>query len=319
MLRTRPTFVFAALFLLACLPAFAPAQFAGSRGGTETKTGVTELPRLSRDVVEGYITIEGRAELRAHPTAIRAVMAVTAEAETAQACQKSVDATVERVTGAWKTLGIAPEKMHVDFIAVLPRYEWEIERRGNIEVGIEKKAGYRMQSNLHLAVETEARAQEAFTAAFEEGVTDIIAFDYLSDELDAIKIKAREQAVAAARAKADMLLSLLPDRPRLINLQEQSEVHYPQSLYRSFSNSYEENVTTTYRRDIPFVHAFRPKNTYYRGLNSESDVQPRELPMQPEISVVSTVRLYFESPAAEAGKEPGKGKKAGKRKKARRG
>jgi hypothetical protein len=48
-----------------------------------------------------------------------------------------------------------------------------------------------------------------------------------------------------------------------------------------------------------FIHAYHPRHTYYRGLFSNSDVQPHDLPMKPEISVVSTVRLYFKSPASE--------------------
>ena len=55
----------------------------------------------------------------------------------------------------------------------------------------------------------------------------------------------------------------------------------------------------------------RPRNTYYRGLYTDGDMQPSELPMQPEISVISTVRLYFESPAAKRAnqaKENEKGK-----------
>jgi hypothetical protein len=57
-------------------------------------------------------------------------------------------------------------------------------------------------------------------------------------------------------------------------------------------------VTANFNRNVPFIHASRPRNTYYRGLYSDGDVQPRDLPMNPEISVVSTVRLYFKSPAA---------------------
>jgi hypothetical protein len=53
-----------------------------------------------------------------------------------------------------------------------------------------------------------------------------------------------------------------------------------------------------FNRNVPFIHASRPRNTYYRGLYSDGDIQPRDLPMNPEISVISTVRLYFKSPAA---------------------
>ncbi|MHB8972363.1 MAG: hypothetical protein ACYC3X_14045 [Pirellulaceae bacterium] len=69
-------------------------------------------------------------------------------------------------------------------------------------------------------------------------------------------------------------------------------------------NSYDEEVTPAVRSDVPFIRAYRPRNTYYRGLNHDGDVQAAGLPMQPEISVVSTVRLYFESPAALRPKKP---------------
>jgi hypothetical protein len=50
--------------------------------------------------------------------------------------------------------------------------------------------------------------------------------------------------------------------------------------------------------EMPFIRASRPRNTYYRGLQSDGDIQPAGLPMRPEISVISTVRIYFQSPAA---------------------
>jgi hypothetical protein len=115
-----------------------------------------------------------------------------------------------------------------------------------------------------------------------------------------VKVKVRGQAVQAARGKADALLgALLGDRPPVINVQEHTTVRYPESLYHSFTNSYEGAVTGEMRRNVPYIHAYRPRNTYYRGLYSDGDVQPRELPMDPEISVISTVRLYFKSPAAK--------------------
>ena len=48
----------------------------------------------------------------------------------------------------------------------------------------------------------------------------------------------------AARGKSDVLLgALFDERPPVINVQEQTTIRYPESLYHSFVNSYEENVT----------------------------------------------------------------------------
>jgi uncharacterized protein YggE len=261
---------------------------------------VADLAPLSPEVAQGYIAIDGRAVVRLRATEIRVVLAVTGEGPTAQECQRGVDATIERVKAAWARIGIAPEKIVVDFIAILPQYEWSVQKQDNVEVGTERKAGFRMQTNVHLAATGESEAQAAINGAFQEGVTDIIAFDYWSRDLDEVKVAVRAQALQAAQSKADVLLgTIFEHRPPAINLQEQTLVHYPHSLYHSFSNTYEESVTPSFRRDIPFIRAPRPRNTYYRGVVGDSDVQPRELPMSPEISVASTVRLYFQSPAAK--------------------
>lgn len=281
-------------------PSPALAQFAGSRGGIESPLQNTpSFAPLTREVAESYIAVDGKAEVRVKPTELRIVLAVTAEGETAEACQKSVEATLARLKGAWTRLKVPAEAIVVDFIAVLPRYEWKMEKRGEENVGAERKSGYRMQTNVHLAVAGDKEALAVLTAAFEQGVTDIIAFDYWSKELDAVKEQAREKALAAARGKSDMLLKVLfTDKPQVINVQEQTTVHYPDSLYQSFTNTVEEEAIPAHWRGQTLIRAQRPKNTYYRGFYSNGDIQPRDLPMKPEISVVSTVRLYFESPAA---------------------
>jgi uncharacterized protein YggE len=292
---------FAASSLLACLScSHAFAQLGGSRAGLEEHPrGIPALPLLDPEIAERFISIDGRAEIRVRPTEIRIVLAVTSEGETAQECQQTIQATLKRLKAVWADLEIAPKDIVEDFIAVLPLYQWDLERRGDMEVGVEKRVGFRMQTNIHLAVPNDARAPAALTAAFEQGVTDIIAFDYWSRELDEIKLKAREQAVKAARSKSEVLLgALFDDRPPVINVQEQTAIRYPESLYHSFENTLEEAVNPAWRRDVPFIRAYRARNTYYRGLYSDGDVQARELPMHPEISVVSTVRLYYESPAA---------------------
>jgi len=275
------------------------AQFSGSRGGVEpSNRGTSVIAPLTREVAESYIAIDGKAEVRVKPTELRIVMAVTAEGETAQECRTTVDATLTQLKEAWAQQKISAEAIVVDFIAVLPRYEWKLEKQAGADVGIERKSGYRMQSNVHLAVADDVAAMTALGAAFEHGVTDVIAFDYWSRELDEVKERAREKAMAAARRKADVMLTLFDERPKVINVQEQTSVHYPDSLYHSFTNSVDEEAIPAFFRNQTLIRARRPRNTYYRGFSGDGDVQPGELPMKAEISVVSTVRIYYESPAA---------------------
>lgn len=294
----------AALFYSAAAP-LALGQFGGSRAGVDEPANLVaqdagRLPMLKPDVAEAYIAIEGTAEARVRPSQIRVVLAITGEAETPQLCQQAVNEKVSQLRGALKALKLDGDKVVEDFIAVLPRYEWQEKKLNGREVLVETKTGYRMQTNLHLAVADERAAQAALGAAFAQGITDILAFDYGSQDLDAVKEQVRAEALKAAKAKSEMLLGAVVKKELpVINVQEQTTVHYPESLYRSFTNVDNQEVASGWRDGLPRIAAHRPKNTYYRGLTSSGDIQPRELPMHAEITVVSTVRLYFASPAAE--------------------
>ena len=101
---------FVASLLLACLPlSDAFAQFGGSRAGLEEHSrGIPNLPQLDREIVEGYIAIDGRAEVRVRPTEIRVVLAVTSEGASAQECQQTVEATIARLKTAWASGSFLP-------------------------------------------------------------------------------------------------------------------------------------------------------------------------------------------------------------------
>ncbi len=159
-----------ALVLAGVFSPVAVAQMAGSRGGVERDSlDAAGLPSLDPKVAEGYITIDGRAEVRVKPTDVRIVLAVTSEAETAPQCQQSIDATIDGLKKAWAKMGIGPERIVVDFIAVLPRYQWTPEKHGTTDVEVEKKVGYRMQTNVHLAAKGEAEARSASAGPWSKG------------------------------------------------------------------------------------------------------------------------------------------------------
>ena len=272
----RRNFVLLVVCLTSIPVAFAYAQLGGSRAGLVDQAGrPTDPPILAPKPPKRLSRLKARAELRTPPTEIRIVLAVTTDGEAAKDCQASIRQSMDKLRDAWSEAGVNSDNVVEDFIAVLPRFEWNIEQRGGVDVGVERKSGYRMQTNLHVAVPDDQRAQAALAAAFEHGVTDIIAFDYFSDDLDELKVQALAQALEAARNKADFLLGeLLGGLPPVINVQEQTTVHPPETQYQSFTNAIDQEVTPAPRRDVPLFRAGRPRNTYYRGLSTNSDIQP---------------------------------------------
>ncbi|NQU23877.1 MAG: SIMPL domain-containing protein [Candidatus Nealsonbacteria bacterium] len=294
----------AAIVLAVSVVSQLPGQMGGSRAGvfqgqtTPSQPVAPTAAVLNHDAIENYVTIVGRAEIRVRASSIRAILALTSQGTTAAECMKTSREKEKKFVGSLIELGIPKEKIFMDFISMLPVYEWKTEQREGQAFLVEEISGYLVQSNAHVEVDDETQAGTVVQAAFEQGITDIISFDYWCDTLDGQKIAAQKKALAEAKRKAEMLLSAHFEKtPEPLNIHEKTEVVYPKSLYESFSNSYAETIhRNNYNRSLPEIHAFRPKNTHYRGFFAETDAQDSRLPMRPEISIVSTITCYYAAP-----------------------
>ena len=281
------------------------AQMSGSRSGVyspSTQTSQENFAELTTEAAQSYIVVEGKSVLSVQPTAIRIVLAVTHEAKTSKECKTAIEGKIAELRPLWIQAGIKDENIVEDFISILPRYEFEAKELDGQQVAMEKKVGFLMQTNIHLAVKDDVEASKVLDVAFENGSTDVIGFDYWSEQLDLKKQEVRAKALKVAKDKSKILLDgLFGKTPRVINVQENTIVVSPAQMYESFTNASSASYQTNYwsRKNMPLVQLARPKNTYYRGNLPNADTQAAKLPMRPELSVVSTVKIYYESPAAE--------------------
>ena len=268
--------------------------------GPGTWTAKGQLEKLPPEVALNIITIDGTVNHRIEPEEIRVVFAIVAEGKTAAECKQQNEAIVDAVIESWRAIRIDSRKIVKDFINVLPVYEWRVEKRDGENVRTQQKTGYRIQSNLHVSVKSEDQAMKAIGKAFEHDVTEIVTFDYWNSKLDDAKNQARAAALKAARQKAKVMLEAFEETPKLVNVQESTKVFLPNTLYQTYTNALEEKMEYNRRRDMPAIKAYRPKMTFFQGLQSSADVNPKSPAMHPEINVASTVRLYFQSPAEKA-------------------
>ena len=292
-----------AILLVSLLHITAYAQLAGSRGGSEQDHYKLISHRSYDQTIQQYIEVEGSVLLRVQPDQIRIVLAVYQSGNTSSECEQKLFAKLNELKQGLKQSGIAEENIVDDFIAVLPKYQLDMEQGNGRSAAIETLVGYQMQSNLHIKVADDARAMQAIRIAFGFDVSDIIAFDYGSSKLDEVKQQALKQAVAVAKEKADLLLlPAFEKMPRVVNVKSATQVIMPESLYKTVENSSSEiyvNNSSRNNNSRDIIRAARPKNTFYQGLvNGRIDQQPSALPMRSEISVIATVQYYYDSPVA---------------------
>lgn len=306
---SRRTARVAALAGVSALLAFAraPAQISGSIGGREIPPPRLGLSRLPRDEAGAFVRIDGSCELRVPADGLRIVFAITSEAATASDCWKAQRERRDGFVDALRSAGLASDSVEVDFIGMLPVYDWKQEQRDGQSILIERLVARRLQENVHVAVPDEAAARRIVELALDHDVTDVIAVDYWCRNADEKRREALAAAYAEAQAKAKLLLAGFATPPPCANVEEETKLLTPRELYRSFENAYEGELRTQWNDNVPRVHAPRPKNTFYEGFRSDVDRGATGSALKPEISIVSTVALYFESPAHARTPETAKG------------
>ncbi len=278
--------------------AIATGQISGSRA-TDPGGGVEGETLLPPEIAMRYIMIRGTAERALPPSELRLIWAITTEDAEPPRCRELLRQQVDAVREAWRPLGISPDQIVEDFISAIPRFEWQDEVRGDVTLLVEKRTGYRVQTNLHVRAQDDRHALQIVDAALAAGVTDLIGVDYLAD-LTEIQVETRRAALEAARAKSQLLLApLFSEMPQPINLTEQTRVRHPDQQYVSFQNVAADEYQGSYGDNRRRIFAYRPKNTYYRGSTGAADDRIYELPMSPKIVVESTVQIYYLSPAAQ--------------------
>jgi uncharacterized protein YggE len=291
-----PKGLFMLLFVGCCVSSqYANAQMSGTRA-TELSVPAS-IPPLTVAAANSHIAVEGTCQKRVTPTSIRLIWAVTAEDKDAATCRKITQSKIEKTTSGLTAIRVGKDKIFEDFVSAIPRFEWIAERREDEEALVETETGYRMQTNLHIAVETNEQAMKVVEVALTSGLTDLIGVDYAAD-LEQAQNEARLGAIAAAKKKSETLLSAIFEvKPKTINVQEHTQVRFPNDMYDSFENIAANNLTTRSDDRRHRIAAYRPKNTYYAGQTRAADNKSYALPMKPEIVVESKVVIYYQSPS----------------------
>ena len=310
-MRSLSPYVLSALLFLFALPVHTYSQGFGS-GGAGAGVGAARYnppgPSSSSNL-NGYgaIQITGTSKIAVAPQALRLVVAVTSEAESANACGQSVKATIGNIRRTLNEIGITDENIVEDFIEVKPQFKWEPETRKKLSFLVESEDGFRMQSNLHILCKDEEQALSAIDKSFVAGISEVISFDYWHEDLDQLKQEALQQALTAANQKATVLLSIFDEKPRVMNVNNSISVNRPVSQYKTILPNKDNPNHPSYRypnwNGYFKIYAQHPSTTFYAGDNGYADTSPKLPPMNPMITVTSTVTVTYESPTEKDERE----------------
>jgi uncharacterized protein YggE len=142
------------------------------------------------------IVTNGNGEVSLRPDWATMALNVTADDSSASAAASSSTAATERVLAALAALGFAGDSVVRVSYSVGPRYDWSEGQR---------ILGYRAQATIRIDVRDLDRLAAIIDTTLAAGATAVSGLRFGSDREEEARVEALRQAVAQARADAEVL------------------------------------------------------------------------------------------------------------------
>jgi uncharacterized protein YggE len=223
-----------------------------------------------------------------------ATFGVAEEAETVEACQAKMDATIAAFTEALKPLGIGPEALFVDFTAQTKVYGYKVE--GNL--AREHLAGFELKKTVAIRYRERALIDRLVLAASRAKVYDLVKVDYVVTNLAPIQERLAEAAADVVKAKAVRHERLLGIKLRAVPqiYAERSSAYFPTEMYDSYTAGESEAVSGGPDRARTTVQSLRKSRTFYfNPLNADGfDRVIEPVVLEPVVQFTLYLKLKYE-------------------------
>ncbi len=146
------------------------------------------------------LSVSGTGSVSVRPDVADVTLGVTVQRDQAGAAADDAANVMDAVVSAVKALGIAEDDIQTSSISLSPVYDYDRSPY--------RLVGYQASNMITVTVRDIGQTGAVIDAATGAGATDIGSVTFRVEDQDAAETAAREQAVHAARAKADTMAAV---------------------------------------------------------------------------------------------------------------
>jgi uncharacterized protein YggE len=290
------------LVLLSILACDAVAQVGGNVGfgqvggrarADQSERAKRHLTREEMPPSETSMFVDASILMNVKADEFVAVFGVAEEAETVEACQSKMNATVAAFTEGLKPLGIGPEAIFVDFAAQTKIYDYKIEGT----LAREHLAGFELKKTVAIRYRDKALVDRLVLAASRAKIYDLIKVDYVVSDLAPIQERLAEAAAAVVKAKAARHERLLGIKLRAVPqvFAERSATYFPTDMYDSYTAGESEAVSAPDRSRLTVQTLRKGRTFYFNPLNADGfDRVIEPVVLEPVVQFTLYLKLKYE-------------------------
>lgn len=187
---------------------------------------------------EATISVSGEGEVLAVPDVGQFSFSVNAEGETAAEAQELSGTAINEILAYLREQGIEDKDIKTQNYNLYPRYRYE-ERvcplGSYCGPGERVQDGFEVSQSVSVKIRNTDEAGAIIAGVGERGATNISSLNFIIDDEEALRVEAREMAIADAKEKAKKLAKELGvDLKRIVSFYEDS-YNYPYYEARAMS------------------------------------------------------------------------------------
>jgi uncharacterized protein YggE len=236
-------------------------QAGGRARAEQNERAKRQLTREEMPPTDTSMFVDANVLMNVKADEFVATFGVAVEAETVEACQEKMNATIAAFTEALKPLGIGPEALFVDFTAETKVYDYKVEG----SLAREHLVGFELKKTVAVRYRDKALIDRLVVAASRAKVYDLVKVDYVVTDLTPIHERLAEAAAAVVKAKVARHERLLGIKLRAVPqvYAERPSAYFPTEMYDSYTASESEAVSGGPDRTRTIIQSLRKSRTFY--------------------------------------------------------
>ena len=202
--------------------------------GVQAVKGIMDMRYIGAGLsATNTINVSGYGEAFGAPDIATFSFSVSSEKSTVAAAQTEATTKINAITASLKAAGIAEKDIKTTDYSVYPQYDYTTTA---CAVGVpctggkQTLRGYQVRQTTTVKVRDTAKAGDLLTSVGEKGATEVSGLTFTFDEPNKLQNDAREEAIADAKEKAELLAKQLGVRiVRVVSYSDSG--NYPQPYY----------------------------------------------------------------------------------------
>lgn len=134
----------------------------------------------------GYTPVKADVMMNVRASSYVAILSITQTGESITETDSLMDIRLNKVFDQLRLVGIPMENTHVDFISMLPNYEFELTEKRYSKTLNEVPTGFEMKKNIHVRFKEHDRLNDLIAAAAKAEIYDLVKVDYNVTDMDAV-------------------------------------------------------------------------------------------------------------------------------------